>query len=131
MTAERLLARWAFIAAGWACLALAVLGMFLPVLPTTPLVLLAAWCFARGSPRLHRWLLAHRWFGPIVRDWEAHGVIRPRAKRLATALIIPLVGYMLVFTAAPVWAKLLASALAAWGLAFIWTRPSQPPPRDA
>jgi len=122
--------RWGFIAAGWTCLGLGVLGIFLPVLPTTPLVLLAAWCFSRGSQRLHRWLLEHRLFGPIVRDWEQHHVISRRAKILATATIVPLVGYMLVFTAAAPWAKVLAGALALWGLVFIWTKPSQAPLRD-
>ncbi len=123
--------RWGFIAAGWTCLGLGVIGIFLPVLPTTPLVLLAAWCFSRGSQRLHRWLLEHRLFGPMVRDWEEHHVIRRRAKILATATIVPLVGYMLVFTAAAAWAKVLAGALAVWGLVFIWTKPSQAPLRDA
>ena len=49
---------------------LGAIGAVLPLLPTTPFVLVAAWCFARSSPRLHRWLLESRLFGPMLRDWE-------------------------------------------------------------
>ena len=52
-----------------------------PGLPTVPFVLLAAFAAARGSQRLHGWLLAHRQFGPMIRDWQAHGAVSRRAKR--------------------------------------------------
>lgn len=123
-------ARWVYLPAGWGALALGGIGIFLPVIPTTPFVLLAAWCFARSSERLHRRLVEHPRFGPTIREWESHGVIRIRAKLLATAVIVPLVGVMLLGTAAPGWAKLLTLALVAWGLSFVWSRPSRPPPGD-
>lgn len=115
---------WIYLGAGYGCLALGVVGIFLPVLPTTPFILLAAWCFSRGSKRLHEWLLNHKRFGPMVRDWEESRVIRMRAKVLATVMIVPLTSYMLFFASAPTWAKALASALVLWGLVFIWTKPS-------
>ena len=59
-------------------------GVVLPLLPATPFVLLSAYCFARSSPRLHGWLLAHKLFGPLIRNWEQHRAISPRAKLLAT-----------------------------------------------
>lgn len=118
--------RWLWIAGGWAALGLGVVGAFLPVIPTTPLVLVAAWCFSKGSKRLHQRLLEHRRFGPMIRDWEEHHVIRLRAKILATATIVPLVGYMVLFSAAPGWAKVVTILLVVWGLAFIWTKPSEP-----
>ncbi|MEX2465852.1 MAG: YbaN family protein, partial [Gemmatimonadota bacterium] len=93
-------ARWLWIAAGWTALGLGIVGAFLPLIPTTPLVLVAAWCFSKGSKRLHRCLLEDPSFGPVVRDWERHRVIRLRAKVLATAMIVPLVGYMVLFSAA-------------------------------
>ena len=60
---------------GWAALALGALGIFLPVLPTTPLVILAAFAFGKGSPRLRHWLVSHARFGPMIHDWETHGAI--------------------------------------------------------
>ena len=119
-------ARWAYLSAGWSALALGVLGIFLPVLPTTPLVLLAAWCFSRSSERLHRKLLEHPRLGPPIRDWEDHGVIRLRAKVLATAVIVPLVGFMALGSDASLWIKSLTVVLAVWGLAFVWSRRSRP-----
>jgi uncharacterized protein len=118
--------RWLWIAAGWAALGLGIIGAFLPVIPTTPLVLVAAWCFSKGSKRLHRRLLEDPRFGPLVRDWERHRVIRLRAKLLATAMIVPLVGYMVLFSAAPGWTKWVTVLLVVWGLTFIWTKPSSP-----
>jgi hypothetical protein len=120
--------RWTFLLAGWLCLALALIGVFLPVVPTTPFVLLAAWCFSRGSQKLHRWLLDNPTFGPTIRLWEEHRVIRLRVKVLATAILLPLVVTMQLASAAPLWAKALALALVAWGLLFIWSKPSRPRP---
>jgi len=119
-------ARWAWLAGGWVALALGTAGVFLPVLPTTPFVLVAAWCFSKGSKQMHRRLLQHPRFGPMVRDWERDGVIRTRAKLLSTGMIVPLVGYMVLFTDAPTWTKALTVLLSLFGLGFIWTRPSRP-----
>jgi uncharacterized membrane protein YbaN (DUF454 family) len=79
--------RWLLKAAGMLSLALAVVGIILPGLPTTPLVLLAAWCFAKASPQLHTWLLNHRQLGKLVRDWETHRSIPLKVKWVATALM--------------------------------------------
>jgi len=74
-------------AAGVLALLLGILGLFLPLLPTTPFLLLASWCFARGSERLHRWLLSHRVFGAYLRNFEAGRGIPLKAKILATAML--------------------------------------------
>ena len=66
---------------------LGILGLFLPLLPTTPFLLLASWCFARGSSRLHRWLLSHRVFGEYLRNFEAGRGIPLKAKVLATVML--------------------------------------------
>ena len=65
---------------GLACVGLAVLGIFLPVLPTTPLLLLALACFAKSSEKLHNWLLTNRTFGPLIRDWHETRSMPRKAK---------------------------------------------------
>ena len=78
--------RWVralLLVCGSVALALGVAGIFLPVLPTTPFILLAASCYAKGSPRFHGWLLRHRLFGPLVKDWQTHRSIPLRIKWLA------------------------------------------------
>jgi uncharacterized membrane protein YbaN (DUF454 family) len=79
--------RWAFLAFGWLFVALGFLGAFLPVVPTVPFLILAAYFFSKGSTRLHQWLLDLPNYGPQLRAWEEHGVVRTRAKALATTLI--------------------------------------------
>ncbi|NUO85352.1 MAG: YbaN family protein [Cupriavidus sp.] len=79
--------RAAWVALGGLCLLLGVVGIFLPVLPTTPFVLLAAACFARGSQRFHEWLLGHPRFGPLVSDWQRHRSIPFKAKCLALSMM--------------------------------------------
>lgn len=110
---------WFFI--GLASLSLGFVGIFLPLLPTTPFLLLSAFCFARSSDRLHTWLHAHRVFGPMIENWRDHRAIARPAKIAATVacaaafaispiLKVPLIG-------------LLAQALVlGCVLAFIWTR---------
>lgn len=63
------------------------MGVLLPGLPTTPFVLLAGACFAKGSPKAHRWLQEHRLFGPMLRDWEAHHSLPLKVKWLSTTLM--------------------------------------------
>lgn len=114
--------RWLFLCLGLAALALAVLGVFLPVLPTTPFVLLAAALFARGSSRLHHYLLHHRIFGPIIQDWEEHRSMPPGVKPWAfTLLAISFAGSIYA-----VEATVVRLALAALGLIlalFLWRVP--------
>jgi uncharacterized protein len=86
------LKRTALTLAGILSLGLGLLGAVLPGLPTTPFVLLAAACFAKASPRLHRWLLQQRWLGPMVRDWEAHHSMPLRIKWLASGMMTLMVG---------------------------------------
>ena len=75
--------RRAFLVAGWLCVVLAAAGVVLPLLPTTPFVLLASSCFIRSSPRARKWLMNSRWFGPSLRDWNEHRAIRRSVKVLA------------------------------------------------
>nr|WP_315596450.1 YbaN family protein [uncultured Cupriavidus sp.] len=76
-----------WVTCGVLSLVLGIIGIFLPLLPTTPFVLLAAACFARGSEKFHHWLITHERFGPLVRDWQAHRSIPFRAKCLALSMM--------------------------------------------
>src|SRR3546814_19447699 len=82
MTSNRF--RWAWWLLAYASLGLGLVGVVVPGLPTVPFVLLSAYAAARGSERLHRWLLAHRVFGPMIVDWQAHGALSRRANPTAT-----------------------------------------------
>lgn len=79
--------RIGFLALGWAALALGLIGVVLPGLPTTPFLLVAAFAFGKGSPRLRAWLMDHAHFGPPIRDWEDRGAISRRAKVLAVSMM--------------------------------------------
>lgn len=117
--------RYLCLGFGWLALALGVAGIFLPLLPTTPFLLLAAWCFERGSPRFHDWLLNHPWFGPPVRNWREHRVIRVQHKLLATAMVLASGAYLFSKETIPVAGKASFALLVAIGLAVLWTRKSR------
>lgn len=96
--------RVALMVLGWIAVVLAALGVVLPLLPTTPFLLLAAWCFARSSPRFHDWLLYRSWFGSYLRHWQDHRALPPGAKWKAVTLI------------------LLTFALSLWLVKLLWVR---------
>jgi uncharacterized membrane protein YbaN (DUF454 family) len=83
--------------AGVLCVGLAVVGIFLPVLPTTPFLLLAAACFMRSSDRLYRWLTSHRWLGPYIRNYRDHRAITLRSKVLGLLLLWLTLGYSILW----------------------------------
>lgn len=106
--------------------ALGVVGAFLPLLPTTVFLILAAACFAKSSPRMEAWILDHKDFGPLVRAWRENGAIPRKAKVLACAGMAG--GFVLFFLSVhpkPWLALLVAVALAACAL-FVVSRPSAP-----
>ena len=89
------------ITVGWLCVVLATLGVVLPLLPTTPYLLLAAWCFARSSPRFHQWLLYRSWFGSYLRHWQTHRALPKGVKPKAVALIVVTFAISIYFV--PLW----------------------------
>ena len=103
--------RTLFWIAGAVSLLLGIIGIFLPVLPTTPFVLLAAACWARASPRFHHWLKQHRRFGPIIENWETRRAIPRRAKYLAWGMMT--ISCTIMFWRFPnqLWIGITASAI--------------------
>lgn len=80
--------RYSLIALGWLCIILASIGALLPLLPTTPFLIVALACFSKSSPRFHRMLLNHKWFGPPLSQWEQTHTIQRRVKHKAMLIII-------------------------------------------
>ncbi|ROR06908.1 DUF454 family protein [Erwinia sp. JUb26] len=96
--------RYILLILGWLAMVLATLGVILPLLPTTPFLLLAAWCFARSSPRFHHWLLHRSVFGRYLRHWQQHRAMPPGAKSRAIVFI------------------LLTFAFSLWMVKILWVR---------
>ncbi len=118
-------ARFLWLTLGLLALGCGIVGIILPLIPTTPLLLLAAFAFARSSPRLHEWLVTHPRFGPPIQDWRAHGAIRKPAKRTALALIvITFAVSAVVGVSIPI--LVLQALVLAVVAAFIVTRPNAP-----
>jgi len=112
--------------AGWVFVGLGLIGAALPVMPTTCFMILALACFTRGSPRLANWLLNHPRFGPPLRDWQHHGAISPRTKRVAVAAIG--LAWVIVLTTTSGWLLPIAVGVVLSGVVtFIWTRPNGRP----
>lgn len=81
--------RWLYLALAYIFTGLAILGAVLPVMPTTPFLIAAAWAASRGSKKFHHALVSNRYFGPMIDNWETQRAISTRAKWLAVMLLIP------------------------------------------
>ena len=119
---ESPLVRVLYISAGFAALLMGILGAVLPVLPTTPFVLLAAYCFARSSARFHSKLLANRIAGPIIREWCQYRSIPRRAKH-CTYLLMALSFCSSILLVPAVWQKAMLAAIGIILAIFIWRVP--------
>ena len=117
--------RYAFMALGFVCVGLGVLGAFLPVLPTTSFLLVALWAFSRSSRRFHDWLYTHPRLGPPLQEWKEHGTIPVKAKVMALSTMLASLGFM-VFVSHAKWPVVAAAAaLMLVGAVFILSRPSR------
>ncbi len=108
---------------GLTSLTLGGVGVFLPILPTVPFMLLAAFCFSKSSERLHHWLVTHPVFGPSIEDWQTNGSISRRVKGYATVSILAAFGISLLLGLKPTLLIIQASILG-FVLIFIWSRPA-------
>lgn len=128
-TRRNLLLRYALTGLGGLAVALALLGVFLPVLPTTPFLLVAAWAFAKSSPRMQAWLHNHPRFGRFLQDWETDGAIPLRGKIAATAGML-LAWHIVFFTVDQPWVWAAVGVCLAAVATYVVTRPA-PRPRGA
>ncbi|SEK64412.1 hypothetical protein SAMN05216262_1025 [Colwellia chukchiensis] len=108
--------------AGVFFVALAFIGAFLPLLPTTPFLLVAAACFAKSSPRMHKMLLANKVFGPMIYHWQQSRSIPKRAKIIALSSMIIAVAWS-CYVLPALWLKLLVVGLVLWPFIFLWRLP--------
>lgn len=107
---------------GGICVALGTAGIILPLLPTVPFLLLAAFCFANSSDAAHQWLITHRIFGPPIQDWQQSGAIRRPAKIMASVCIIAAFAITLALGVIW-WALTLQAVILICVSIFIWSRP--------
>ena len=125
MVADSRGARIAYLVVGHLSLVLGVTGVILPVLPGVVFLIGAAACYARGSMRFYNWLLAHKWLGPPVRDWEEHRAMTVGAKVVSIAMLMGGIAISIVFFVNLLWVRVML-ALMALGLStfilFIKTR---------
>lgn len=107
------------ITVGWLSVVLAIFGIFLPLLPTTPFLLLAAICFAKSSPRFYQWLMTNRWFGEYLNNYRAGRGMQLRHKITALTLMWVSISYSVIMVAEAHWLRallLLIAVLVTWHL---------------
>ncbi|SFI53564.1 YbaN family protein [Celeribacter neptunius] len=114
--------RYIHLTLGVFCVALGFIGVFLPVMPTTIFLILAAFFFTKGSPRLRQWLLDHAHFGPGIRAWEKTGAIPRRIKAISITMMMMSFIPTLLLAVPPIYLGLQAALIGA-GALYILTRP--------
>ncbi len=115
-----------FKALGLILVALGIIGIVLPVMPTTIFFILALTCFTRSSPALEQWLLNHPRYGATLQQWQAHKVVTVKAK--CYAAIGMLIGFIfLLYSAAPIWVIYLVAIIEVLVMIYLILRPSSPP----
>ena len=113
------LRRWIYVVAGTFLLGLGIAGIFLPLVPTTPFLLVASYFYLRSSPRLHHWLQNTRLFGPFLRDWERYHGVRPRVKVVAVVVVLATVTASFLASGVPDFARGVLVIAASIGLTVV------------
>ncbi len=119
--------RWLLIAFGWLMIGVGIVGIFVPVMPTTVFLIAALWAFSRSSAKFQRWLWTHPAFGPPVRNWHLHQVIPIRGKVLAVIVMTLSFVYVAVWVAQDWQLPVMVGAVMLPAALYIVTRRSRPP----
>lgn len=117
--------RIVYLSIGILSLILGFIGIFLPVLPTTPFLLLSAYCFAKSSPRLYQWLISNKTFGPIILEWQESRTISPAVKKRAIFLIMTTFTITILFFIKQAYLQFLLLFLATVIITYIARIPSR------
>jgi len=112
---------------GWLFFVTGAIGAVLPVLPTTPFMLLALWAFSRSSQRFHDWLYYHRFFGPPLQAWQQYRVIPTSAKIMSVSVMLLSCTYLLFFSSIHYGFKIAAIVPMLYGMYFVLSKPSHRP----
>jgi uncharacterized membrane protein YbaN (DUF454 family) len=113
-----------FLGTGWLCVGLGMLGIAMPLFPTTPFLLVAVWAFSKSSPEMAEKLRNHRIAGRFIRDWQDEGVVPVGAKIAAVAMLAAMLAYLRFWSEAPGWVVLAAAAIMLGVAGLILSRPS-------
>jgi len=112
---------------GWLFVVVGAIGVVLPLLPTTPFMLLALWMFSKGSRRFHDWLFNHKLFGGPLQKWQLHRVIPLPAKLCSTSMMAISFIFMLVYSPMSWWSHALVGIVMLYGAWFVLSKPSRAP----
>lgn len=121
-----MLRRGLFVSLGFVFLALGIAGIFLPVLPTTPFLILTAICFNRGSEKFHTWLMTHPVLSPPIIDWQKNRVIRLKYKFFASAMMISSLVLILLRETIPPAGKVSFGVFIFLVMLYVWSRRGTP-----
>ena len=116
---------------GWVFFSIGVVGVVLPLLPTTPFMLLALWAFSRSSNKFYHWLYHHKFFGPTLQKWDQYRVIPISAKVMSISFMSLSFIYMSIYSPVGLGLKILIATIMLYGAWFILTKPSTPPKIDS
>ena len=116
--------RWILICCGWFFIVAGAVGIFLPLLPTVPFLLLAAACFARSSVRFHTWLVQHNRLGPLIRDYLNGGGMPLRAKKIAIGMVWVSMSVSAFLFVQVGWLKIVLMAVAAGVTLYLLSLPT-------
>lgn len=119
--------RWAYLGIGWFFFGLGLVGAFLPILPTTPLMIIALWAFSKSSDRFQHWLYNHSVFGPPIQRWHKFRVISAAAKIAAIGSMAASITYLVIFTTISLPVLLITGGVMLAGAWYILSKPSEAP----
>lgn len=112
-------ARLLYLGAGHLCLALGVLGIVLPVVPAAVILVAAAACYAKGSQKFYDWLLANKWLGPPIKDWQRYKSLTLKSKVVGIVSLLGGMGLSIVFVVKPLWLRIVLGVFALGATVFI------------